>query len=299
MSAIFVSASSSSTNTQHPAFSSGGALTLGRTPVESGWFPPTQPESPVMHKSQGTFFSTAGLLYLHDNTVQVFCSKIWIYLQQSVMNVFSHLERWLQQCSVHCSHNLQLLPWVWRDFTIKTRARAAVPGLAFSFIAAVADLRDVVVVADCACVAFVIESGSIVEQKEAATSLYVLFHRIHHSCREEMNDGDTGVRWTWVMSLHFFAQIGYVNAHSHTSNGVQPVIPDLWLCPFISLCLIGLIIYLEPSIEAKLVKIEGSCWPSFTRLCSLFTKWKIQSCSDLDSSLHTLSILSPSLWQIN
>lgn len=46
-SAIFASASGSSTNTRHPAFSSGDTLTLGRGPTERGWFPPTQLEPPV------------------------------------------------------------------------------------------------------------------------------------------------------------------------------------------------------------------------------------------------------------
>lgn len=81
---------------------------------------------------------------------------------------------------MHCCHNLQLLPWVWIDFfmIVKTHAATAVSGLAFNDIAAVTVLRDVVVViaTSAACVPFVAESGGVVEQKEAATCLHVLFH---------------------------------------------------------------------------------------------------------------------------
>lgn len=95
-------------------------------------------------------------------------------------SLFSHPERSLQDCSVHCCHNLQVLPWVWIDFfmIVKTHAATAVSGLAFDVIAAVTVLGDVVVViaTSAACVPFVVESGGIVEQKEAATGLHVLFH---------------------------------------------------------------------------------------------------------------------------
>ncbi len=91
----------------------------------------------------------------------------------------SHLERSLQQRSMHCCHTLQLLPCVWINFTpVKIHAATAVSGLAFVVIAAVTALRDVVVIiaTSAACASFAAESGGGIEQKELATGLYVLLH---------------------------------------------------------------------------------------------------------------------------
>ena len=96
---------------------------------------------------------------------------------------------------MHCCHALQLLPCVWIDFfiPIKTHAATVVPVLAFDIITAIAALRDVVVIVAtrAACVSFADESGGSVEQEEAATGLYILFHRIHYGCREERKDEET------------------------------------------------------------------------------------------------------------
>lgn len=74
---------------------------------------------------------------------------------------------------MHCCHTLQLLPCVFIDLftTIKNR----VIHHALSVFAAVVIATSV---------SFAGESGGGVDQKEAATGLYVLFHRIHYSCRE-------------------------------------------------------------------------------------------------------------------
>lgn len=81
---------------------------------------------------------------------------------------------------MHCCHTLQLLPCVLIDFiaAIKTHTATAVIGLAFAVFVVVTVLREVVVIvaASAACVSFAGESGGGVDQKEAATGLYIFFH---------------------------------------------------------------------------------------------------------------------------
>lgn len=90
---------------------------------------------------------------------------------------------------MHRCHALQLLPCVFIEVfaVIKARVATAVSGLAFGVTAGVAALGDdvVVVATRAACVSFAHESGGGVEQKEPATGLYVLLHRIHDGCGEE------------------------------------------------------------------------------------------------------------------
>lgn len=83
----------------------------------------------------------------------------------SGVNQLSHLERSLQQGSVHCCHNLQMLPRVW-IFFFQTHAATVVFGLAVDVVAAVTVLRDdvvVVIASSAACVSFFAESGGVVK----------------------------------------------------------------------------------------------------------------------------------------
>ena len=103
--------------------------------------------------------------------------------------LFPHLERSLQQRSVHRCHTLQLLPCVLIEVfaVIKAHVATTASGLAFGVTAGVAALGDdvVVVATRAARVSFAYESGGGVEQKEPATGLYVLLHRVHDGCGEE------------------------------------------------------------------------------------------------------------------
>lgn len=67
-------------------------------------------------------------------------------------------------------------------------AATAVPRLALRAVADNTVLGDDVVVV-AAGVSFCAEGGCVVEEDESATCLQVLLYRVHHRCREEMEEG--------------------------------------------------------------------------------------------------------------
>lgn len=111
---------------------------------------------------------------------------------------FSHLERSFQQCSVHPSNNLKLLPVVRIHATVVIDE--AVPRLAVRADDVVLGEDDVVVVAG------VSEGGRVVEKKESAARLQALFYRVHHSCEK-------GRSLTWALVCDELGSVNRLIAH--------------------------------------------------------------------------------------
>lgn len=79
---------------------------------------------------------------------------------------------------MHSCHNLKLLPWVWTDFFIVVKNRAAVSSLALCIVTNVTVLgHDIIVIATgAACVSLPGESRAVVDKEKSATGLHVLLH---------------------------------------------------------------------------------------------------------------------------
>lgn len=86
---------------------------------------------------------------------------------------------------MHPCNNLKLLPLLCVHVSILIREACAAALRAVADDAILGD--DVVVVG--AGVSFRAEGGGVVEEHESATCLQAVFYRVHHSCREEREEG--------------------------------------------------------------------------------------------------------------